>query len=205
MAAPAFFLSKNFSAISLLFLPSYGYNVLFKEETLVKRIATLVLCALLLSIALCVRAESQTPLASAVVNNPNPADRLNLRVKPSTEAVSLGKFYNGVPVTVHKMQGDWAYVSLYKDFEGWMHTDYLSFGSDTAVLSAAPVVTVTAPLGKHLYDTMLASPSVSKPLMMGTQFEVLGVMEEERILHVQLLNGAIGFIRWSDTSYTNPK
>ena len=36
----------------------------------------------------------------AVVNNPNPADRLHLRVSPERGATSLGKFYNGTPVQV---------------------------------------------------------------------------------------------------------
>ena len=37
---------------------------------------------------------------SAVVRNPNPQDRLNLRAGPSAAARSLGKYYNGAAVTV---------------------------------------------------------------------------------------------------------
>lgn len=35
---------------------------------------------------------------TAVVSNPNPQDRLNLREQPSEAAASLGKYYNGVVV-----------------------------------------------------------------------------------------------------------
>ena len=34
--------------------------------------------------------------AYAVVNNPNPQDRLHLREAPSADSASLGKYFNGV-------------------------------------------------------------------------------------------------------------
>ena len=66
----------------------------------------------------------------AVVNNPNPADRLHLRVEPKRGAKSLGKFYNGTPVQVHETKGDWCRVSIGLDghLEGWMMKKYLAFG-----------------------------------------------------------------------------
>lgn len=66
----------------------------------------------------------------AVVNNPNPADRLHLRVEPKRGAKSLGKFYNGTPVQVHEIKGDWCRVSigLNGHLEGWMMKEYLAFG-----------------------------------------------------------------------------
>ena len=66
----------------------------------------------------------------AVVNNPNPADRLHLRVEPKRGAKSLGKFYNGTPVQVHETEGDWCRVSIGLDghLEGWMMKEYLAFG-----------------------------------------------------------------------------
>ena len=66
----------------------------------------------------------------AVVNNPNPADRLHLRVEPKRGAKSLGKFYNGTPVQVHEIKGDWCRVSIGLDghLEGWMMKEYLAFG-----------------------------------------------------------------------------
>lgn len=38
--------------------------------------------------------------SSAVVNNPNSIDRLNLRTKPGQDAPTLGKYYSGTPVEV---------------------------------------------------------------------------------------------------------
>ena len=66
----------------------------------------------------------------AVVNNPNPADRLHLRVEPKRGTKSLGKFYNGTPVQVHETEGDWCRVSIGLDghLEGWMMKEYLAFG-----------------------------------------------------------------------------
>ena len=67
----------------------------------------------------------------AVVNNPDPADRLHLRVEPKRGAKSLGKFYNGTPVQVHETKGDWCRVSIGLDghLEGWMTKEYLVFGA----------------------------------------------------------------------------
>ena len=144
-----------------------------------KRLIALLLLLFLLVPPALAGGSNADSLRSAVVSNPDPADRLNLRAKPDTCAISLGKFYNGTPVTVHRMQGDWAYVSLYKDFEGWMHLDYLSFPEDIwSAPSAMPVVTVTAPAGKTVHDTMRDHPAVSAPFMMGSRLEVMGVMED---------------------------
>lgn len=67
----------------------------------------------------------------AVVRNPDPADRLHLRVQPDRSAESLGKFYNGTPLSVLGQEGDWTRVALGLDGpEGWMMTRYLAFGSE---------------------------------------------------------------------------
>ena len=67
----------------------------------------------------------------AVVRNPDPADRLHLRVQPDRSAESLGKFYNGTPLSVLGQEGDWTRVALGTDGpEGWMMTRYLAFGSE---------------------------------------------------------------------------
>lgn len=65
----------------------------------------------------------------AVVNNPNPADRLHLRAAPDRNARSYGKFYNRTPVCVLDVMGDWAYVGV-GGLEGYMMTKYLAFGED---------------------------------------------------------------------------
>ena len=65
-----------------------------------------------------------------MVNNPNPADRLHLRVSPERGATSLGKFYNGTPVRVLEERGDWVQVEIGLDgnLTGWMMKKYLAFG-----------------------------------------------------------------------------
>lgn len=65
----------------------------------------------------------------AVVNNPNPADRLHLRTAKDRQAASLGKFYNGSAVKVLQISGQWARVRI-GGLEGWMMKQYLAFGDD---------------------------------------------------------------------------
>ena len=66
----------------------------------------------------------------AVVNNPNPTDRLHLRTEPDRKSVSLGKFYNRTPVYVDEIRGEWAHVTIGRDLSGWMMTKYLAFGEE---------------------------------------------------------------------------
>ncbi|MCL1963828.1 MAG: SH3 domain-containing protein [Firmicutes bacterium] len=62
----------------------------------------------------------------AVVNNPNPADRLNLRASPSVEAASLGKYYNGTVVEILLGNGAWCKVRVDVDGKiGYMMRKYL--------------------------------------------------------------------------------
>lgn len=65
----------------------------------------------------------------AVVNNPDPQDRLHLREKPDKGSKSLGKYYNGTPVHVSEVHGDWVCVYIGDQF-GWMMKKYLKFGSE---------------------------------------------------------------------------
>ncbi|MGN0778450.1 MAG: SH3 domain-containing protein [Aristaeellaceae bacterium] len=68
----------------------------------------------------------------AVVNNPNPEDRLHLRIKPDKKATSLGKFYNGTPVHILEERGSWCRVEIGTDghLQGWMMKKYLATGED---------------------------------------------------------------------------
>ena len=67
----------------------------------------------------------------AVVCNPDPNDRLHLRTKPSREADSLGKFWNGTPVRVLDERDGWCRVEIGTDGRliGWMLKKYLVTGS----------------------------------------------------------------------------
>ena len=73
----------------------------------------------------------------AVVNNPNPADRLYLRGKASKEGRNLGKFYNRTPVYVEEIRGDWAYVRIGRATTGYMMSKYLAFGEDADKVECA--------------------------------------------------------------------
>ena len=66
----------------------------------------------------------------AVVCNPDPNDRLHLRTKPSREADSLGKFWNGTPVRVLNERDGWCQVEIGTDgrLTGWMMKKYLVTG-----------------------------------------------------------------------------
>lgn len=63
-----------------------------------KRLAAILLAALCALMPLSV-------LAGVYINNPDPADRLHLRSYPSTQAPSLGKYYNGAPITALEDNG----------------------------------------------------------------------------------------------------
>ena len=70
--------------------------------------------------------------AYALINNPNPNDRLHLRTKPNKSAASQGKFYNRTPVYVIEEKGDWAHVRIGSEesgLEGYMMKQYLTKGS----------------------------------------------------------------------------
>ena len=67
----------------------------------------------------------------AVVCNPDPNDRLHLRTKPSREANSLGKFWNGTTVRVLNERDGWCQVEIGTDGRliGWMMKKYLVTGA----------------------------------------------------------------------------
>lgn len=75
----------------------------------------------------------------AVVNNPNPDDRLHLRERDDKNAASFGKFYNGTPVEVLRKHDGWVFVRIPGGFTGWMMEKYLAFGTNGwAVENAFP-------------------------------------------------------------------
>lgn len=115
----------------------------------------------------------------AVVRNPDPADRLHLRVKPDRSAESLGKFYNGTPLRLLGQEGDWTRVALGTEGpEGWMMTHYLAFGGEMDEVE--PVF----PQLMYVLEQEERQPAYSAPRK-GTEKElagsiyVVGVVEDE--------------------------
>ncbi len=117
----------------------------------------------------------------AVVDNPDPADRLHLRAAPDAAAQSLGKFYNRTPVQVLEMRNGWARVRIGLDgrLEGWMMTKFLAFGSDMdAVASASPDLTLREGRGsRQLY----AAPDMRETtdVLYGSATWIVGVAGDD--------------------------
>lgn len=116
----------------------------------------------------------------AVVNNPDPADRLHLRVSPERGAASLGKFYNGTPVQVLEERGDWARVEIGLDgnLTGWMMKQYLAFGEAMDQVQPAWLEKVY----KQASGPQLLYPSAKEenPEVLETNdFQVVGVVEDD--------------------------
>lgn len=70
--------------------------------------------------------------AYAVVNNPNPSDKLNLRKTASTRSKSLGKYANGTVVTMIAQGDQWCKVRVPSGQTGYMMTEFLSIPSKPA-------------------------------------------------------------------------
>lgn len=112
----------------------------------------------------------------AVVNNPDPADRLHLRTEADRSAESLGKFYSGTPVIVTERGKEWTKVTA-AGMEGWMMTKYLVFGEDMeSVEYAGPW------LDQKQEETQIfsaANDAALLRLMSHETFFVIGVHGEE--------------------------
>ena len=140
----------------------------------------------------------QNGYATAVVNNPNPSDRLHLRKSAYGSAPSLGKYYNGTVVLVlpdTNAGEEWAHVRV-GDTEGYMQAKYLAFSGAAQVPSAQPTVTVSNASGTGL--NLRAGQDTDSPVIRllgnGTSVTVLGLSEDW--LHVQA-GSETGYIRAS--------
>ncbi|NLO85780.1 MAG: SH3 domain-containing protein [Clostridiales bacterium] len=89
--------------------------------------------------------------SSATVNNPDPADRLNLRTGASEDSPTLGKYYNGTVVEVlGEEKSGWVKIR-FCNLVGYMQKKYLAFGQEQPqVTSAIPSVTIKNTSGTGL-------------------------------------------------------
>ena len=136
----------------------------------------------------------------ALVNNPNPEDRLHLRVKPDRNAASLGKFYNRTPVQVLAQEGEWTHVRIghgKASLEGYMMTQYLAFGGDAqGIESRFPVKDLLAQDGVP----MLSAPRDDAPVFADGLYTnwygdyIIGVVGDEWYV-VMRWDGSVGYVR----------
>lgn len=116
----------------------------------------------------------------AVVNNPDPADRLHLRVSSERGATSLGKFYNGTPVLVLEERGDWVQVEIGLDgnLTGWMMKEYLAFGE--AMDQVQPAWLQKFYRQESGPQLLYPSAKEENPQVLDTgSFQVVGVVEDD--------------------------
>lgn len=117
----------------------------------------------------------------AVVVNPKPEERLNLREEPDTKSATKGKFYTGVEVDVFALKDGWAQVSIGGGvMTGYMSDKYLKLDMRKKdVNSAIPEITVTHAGGKKLYNERITGASVVGSLMPGDTALVLAVTADD--------------------------
>ncbi|MBQ7867062.1 MAG: SH3 domain-containing protein [Clostridia bacterium] len=134
----------------------------------------------------------------AVVSNPNPEDRLHLRVKPDRGAKSLGKYYNGTPVRILEEKGIWARVNLF-GVEGWMMTKYLAAGSK--MQSVEPVFPARIADGEMQWHSLFETSEATRTIAVLETNQiafVLGVIEDEWY-HIWLPDLALaGYVQQSE-------
>ena len=130
---------------------------------------------------------------AGVVNNPDPLDRLNLRIAPDENAPSLGRYYNGVRFIINANKDDqWARVSI-GGLEGYVNRKYITVEEMDAVPSAMPVVTVKGPgsEGVELRQQPSATADMLDVCTDGTQVILMGFTKEWA--HV-IVGEQIGFL-----------
>ena len=137
----------------------------------------------------------------AVVNNPNPKDRLHLRTRPDRNADSLGKYYNGSFVLVLEEKGGWVKADI-GGIQGWMMRQYLAFGSDMDKVTKA-IPQENSLLGEYLesgiplYKTPEERSDTAfwlKDLEMWHDSSAIGQVGEDW-LHIVLEDGRSGYVK----------
>ncbi len=111
----------------------------------------------------------------ALVNNPDPADRLHLRASNSTSAESLGKYYNGTPARILRTKGDWVQVDIFGR-TGWMMKKFLLMGDHFAVSYAA--------MPRAWSSDGLYLPGLNRTLVQNTEIWVMSVGAD--VYHIYL-------------------
>jgi SH3-like domain-containing protein len=168
-------------------------------------ITIVVLCCTLIALAASTHAEF---IAGdiAYVKNPNRGERLNLRSDPSTNSVSLGKYYTGTMVHIIEVRGEWAKVTIEwggHPVMGYMATKYLA--TDSEYVDPETYSTFIHGTGKQLID-LREKPSDEAPLigqyMDGTQVMVMGDVGD-KWCHIRMGGNMSGYIKKEFLSNTD--
>ena len=132
----------------------------------------------------------------AVVVNPKPEERLNLRTEPDTESATQGKFYTGVEVEVTDLEDGWAEVTIGGGvMEGYMLAKYLKLEARRKnVTSAIPEITVTHAGGKNLYAKRESGADMLGTLKAGSTVNVLAVTADDWLL-IEASDGGCAFMK----------
>jgi hypothetical protein len=155
----------------------------------------LLLCPLMA--AYIAHADEPVIMTEAIVSNPNPEDRLNLRAKPDERSKSLGKYYNGTRIQVLKsVDLEWVKARIgYTDsgyLDGYMMREYLAFpGSAETIEPAFPMMRCMAKGG----FTLLTKPDKSAN-------HVSYSSSEEACFHIETIITVLGVLPngWSHVS-----
>lgn len=139
--------------------------------------------------------------AYALVNNPNPADRLHLRAKPDKGAKSYGKFYNRTPVLVLERGETWTKVQIGRGgaaMTGFMMTKFLAFDEkEKAQLACAFPQKILKdayrPDGIRLYAEPGITAVTPRIFRQSSDDFIIGVYDDEWYV-VLRADGAVGYL-----------
>ena len=128
------------------------------------------------------------PTSYAIVNNPYPGDRLNLRREPTTDSSSLGKYYNGVYVEVlSTLDNGFTQVRI-GNLVGYMKAEYLT---TNYVASAMPLLKINSSGKVNLREQASTSSNSLGLYPKDTEAILLGF--NGNWAHV-IVDGKIGFM-----------
>lgn len=132
----------------------------------------------------------------ALVTNPTPDTRLNIRTEPDAAAPALGKLYSRAPVYVKEIMGDWVHVSVgsAEGMDGYVMKQYLAFGDEKeAVQCAFPCKVLRNQMWEH---AILAKPDENAEIVGWTtenEHFVIGVYGDDWYI-VLTRDGEAGYV-----------
>lgn len=138
--------------------------------------------------------------AYALVNNPNPEDRLHLRAKPDKGSHSYGKFYNRTPVLVLERGDTWTKVQIGcggAAMTGYMMTKFLVFDekkkAELACAFPQKLLLEGHPNGVHMYADPRETAVTDRIFKQSSGDFIIGVSGNEWFI-VLRADGAVGYV-----------